>query len=87
MDVFILRLYWIGYLVYSYGYVVYDLLQTDIHCAALSPISENSHPFNNKVLYCYGLIARNLGGMRRECSGHGKPAHMQGKQILCVTYT
>lgn len=36
---------------------------------------------------CYGLIARNLGGMRRECSGHGKPAHMQGKQILCVTYT
>lgn len=31
---------------------------------------------------CYGLIARNLGGMR-ECSGHGKPAHMQGKQILC----
>lgn len=53
MDVFILRLYWIGYLVYSSGYVVYDLLQTDIHCAALSPISENSHPFNNKVLWAY----------------------------------
>jgi len=48
MDVFILRSYWIGYLVYSSDYAVYHLLQTDIHCAVLAPISENSQPFNQQ---------------------------------------
>jgi hypothetical protein len=76
MDVFILRSYWIGYLVYSSGYVVDDLLQTDIYCAVLTPISENSQPLTK----CYGLMARSLGGMRRECSGHGKPTHRQHRR-------
>ncbi|CAD6270771.1 unnamed protein product [Miscanthus lutarioriparius] len=40
--------YWIGYLVYSSDYAVYHLLQTDIHCAVLAPISENSQPFNQQ---------------------------------------